>query len=69
MALYHFSSRLFIVAFVQAQMLRIFLRGLGTLDHKGIEGVFEQLEVWHVSSGYHHRERAAIGLDQSTLCA
>ena len=36
-ALHHFPSGLFIVALVQAQMLRSLLCGFGTLHHDGIE--------------------------------
>ena len=44
-ALHHFPSGLFIVALVQAQMLRSLLGGFGTLHHHGVERGFEQLEV------------------------
>src|SRR3954464_9194008 len=63
-ALHHFPSGLFIVALVQAQMLRSLLGGFGTLHHDSIERGFEQLEVGHVRSGYHHRQRPSVGLDE-----
>lgn len=58
-------GRVFVVAFVQAQMLigRLF-SGFPTLDDDGIEGGLEKLEVGHVRSGHHHRQRSPVGLDQ-----
>src|SRR5215210_128563 len=63
-ALYHFPSRLFIVALVQTQMLRSLLGGLGTLHHDGLQRGFEQLEVGYVRPGYYHRKRSSVGLNQ-----
>src|SRR5215217_2290188 len=63
-ALHHFPSGLFIVALVQTQMLRSLLGGFGTLHHDGIERGFEQLEVGYIRSGYHHRHRSSVGLDE-----
>src|SRR5215210_9207398 len=65
-ALHHFPSGLFIVALLQAQMLRSLLGGFGTLHHDGgIQRGFKQLEVGYVGSGYHHRQRSsALGLDE-----
>src|SRR3712207_5001789 len=57
--------RCFVVAFVQTQMLiRRSVSGSGALDHEGIERVLQELEVGHVRSGYHHRKRTAICLEQ-----
>src|SRR5215210_5119972 len=63
-ALHHFPSGLFIVALIQAQMLRSLLGGLGTLHHHGVERGFEQLEVRYVRSGYHRRQRSSVGLHE-----
>src|SRR5215218_4984621 len=63
-ALHHLPSWLLIVALVQAQVLRSLLGGFGTLHHDRFYGVLKQLEVCYVGSGYHHRKRTAIGLDQ-----
>src|SRR5215203_3084466 len=56
----------FVVALVQAQVLitRRLFGGSGPFDHDGIERGLQQLDVGHVRSGYHHRKRTAIGLDQ-----
>src|SRR5215217_9296727 len=56
----------FVVALVRAQVLitRRLFGGCGPFDHDGIERGLQQLEVGHVRSGYHHRKRTAIGLDQ-----
>src|SRR5215203_1184234 len=59
-ALHHFPSGLFIVALIQAQMLRSLLGGFGTLHHRG----FEQLEVRYVRCGYHRRQGSSLGLHQ-----
>jgi len=48
-----------VVALVQAQMLRSFLRRLGTLDDDGVERGREQLEVGNVGSGHDHRKRSS----------
>src|SRR5919107_1500044 len=58
-ALHHFPSGLFIVAFIQTQMLLRLLGGLGTLHHDGLQRGFEQLEVGYVRSGYYHRKRSS----------
>src|SRR5215218_8707501 len=59
-ALHDFPSGLFIVALIQAQMLRSLLGGFGTLLQRG----FEQLEVRYVRSGYHRCQRSSVGLHQ-----
>src|SRR5215210_6829632 len=53
-----------VVALVQAQMLRSFLRRLGTLDDDGVERGREQLEVGNVGSSHDHRKRSSVGVDQ-----
>src|ERR687892_1124212 len=58
-ALHHFPSGLFVVAFIQTQMLLRLLGGLGTLHHDGLQRGFEQLEVGYVRSGYYHRKRSS----------
>src|SRR5215203_3699091 len=58
-ALHHFPSGLFVVALVQAQMLRSLLGGFGTLHHHGLQRGFEQLEVGYVRPSYHHRKRSS----------
>src|SRR5215210_1735356 len=61
----HIPSRLLVVALVQAQVLMgRLLGGFGTLDDDGIKRRLQELEVWHVGSGYHHRKRAIVGLHQ-----
>src|SRR5215211_6322583 len=60
----HFPNRVLVVALVQTQVLGRRLGRLGTLDHDGLKGSFEQLEVGYVRSGYHHRQRSSGGLDQ-----
>src|SRR5215204_2561807 len=60
-ALHDFPSGLFIVALIQAQMLRSLLGGFGTLHHHGVERGFEQLEVRYVRSGYHRCQRFSVG--------
>src|SRR5215208_1805236 len=63
-ALHHFPSGLFVVAFIQTQMLWSLLGGFGTLHHDGLERGFEQLEVGYVRPGYYHRKRSSVGLDE-----
>src|SRR5215210_7202585 len=63
-ALYHVPRWLLVVTLVQAQVLRSFFGGSGTLDDNGLKGVLKQLEVGYVRSGHDHRERATIGLHQ-----
>src|SRR5829696_1080527 len=49
--------RSLVVALVQAQMLGRPLRGLGALDHHGVERGFEQLEVRYVRPGHYDSQR------------
>src|SRR5215212_548170 len=61
----HFPSRLLVVTLVQAQVLmRRLLGGFGALGDDGIERRLQEFEVWHVGSGYHHRKRATVCLNQ-----
>src|SRR5215204_1196434 len=60
----YFPSRLFVVALVQAQVLRSFFGGRGALDHHCIESSLQELEVGHIRPCYHHRKRTTISLDK-----
>src|SRR5215216_912803 len=56
--------RSLVVALVQAQMLGRPLRGLGALDHHGVERGFEQLEVRYVRPGHYDSQRPSPGLHE-----
>src|SRR5215208_226233 len=56
--------RSLVVALVQAQMLGRPLRGLGALDHHGVERGFEQLEVRYVRPSHYDSQRPSPGLHQ-----
>lgn len=61
-----FGGRI-VVAFVQAQMLRLLLGGLGTLDYDRLQRVGQQLGVVYVGTGKHYRQRAATCFDEQAL--
>jgi hypothetical protein len=53
-----------VIAFVQAQVLRILGLGLRTFDHDGIYGGGQELRIGDVRPGDDHGQRAAVLLDQ-----
>ena len=55
-----------VVAFIQAQVLRILFRWMGPLDDDRRDGLLQQLGVMDVCAGHHHPQRAAVGLDDHT---
>src|SRR5918997_223999 len=57
-------TRPVVIALVQAKMRGRLLGRLRPLDRHSVEGRSEELVVAHVRSGYHHRKRTALGLDQ-----
>ena len=50
-------------AFVQTQVLRRLLRGLGTLDDHSLDGIIQQFRVMGVGSAHHDSQRATRPFD------
>src|SRR4051794_16911363 len=56
-----------VVAFVQAQVLRILGFWFGSLQHDGPNGPVQQLGVWHIRAGDRDRQRPTVLFHQEAF--
>ena len=64
MFLNRLSSSGVVIAFVQAQMLGLFLARLRSLDHDCFDGSLQQFRIVDVGSGNGHAQRSALLIDE-----